>query len=376
MLTYLQSQALPSTLSPAPQSKPTNEPAPNQKLIEDLNKTKEHLVNDEIKQRKIMSALFSISKRMKRIVTEKSEMVQERLAVEAITKELATAILTLELSLQTQRTHLHTRLSTIYKFGTQGAIRFLFSSQSSADLERNLKVLGAVAKQDLELTKAYANTLKELEQKRIKFQVRLAYLKSLEEKIKSKEQKLASENTSKARILDGIKNSKKFALDKLSKLRQKTQTLVANDDSGVLDLLFRPAFFERKGTLPTPVSGKLLQGFGILRDPEYNVVLSHKGIFLGTPEGSEVRAVFPGKVSYIGEIQGLGKTLILDHGDHYYSVYSCAKSFGVKVGDEIKENFVIAKSGLNPENSIEGLYFEIRHFSEPYDPKVWVKGPL
>ncbi len=75
-------------------------------------------------------------------------------------------------------------------------------------------------------------------------------------------------------------------------------------------------------------------------------------------------------------MNGFGRTLIIDHGDHYYSVYSNIEGIDVGLGDEVEQNQVVAKSGLDPARSIEGIYFEIRHFSEPADPSLWMKGSL
>jgi septal ring factor EnvC (AmiA/AmiB activator) len=75
-------------------------------------------------------------------------------------------------------------------------------------------------------------------------------------------------------------------------------------------------------------------------------------------------------------VDGFGQTLIVDHGDHYYTVYSHNETISVNVGDEVGQNQVVATVGSNPELSRDGIYFEVRHFSEPYDPQSWMKGSL
>jgi septal ring factor EnvC (AmiA/AmiB activator) len=222
--------------------------------------------------------------------------------------------------------------------------------------------------------------VKELEKKKTKLQQRLAHLKKIESNIRQQEERLSQENSYKNRILDGIRKSKKFAMNKLTGLREKGSKLAGSlpddDDSGVLDLLFRPSFFEQKGQLPQPVAGAIIQGFGLMRDEENNVTLSHKGVFYSVPEGTAVKAVFSGTVAFVGSLPGFGQTLILDHGDHYYTVYSHNKNISVTVGDEVEQNQAVATTGYNPELSRNGVYFEVRHFSEPYDPSSWMKGSL
>ena len=337
-----------------------------EKLVKDFEETKKNLVEEELKQRTVMSSLFEINRKMKKIVTERGTLEQERLSLESTTKDLATRLLELEGKLKIQKALMRERLSAIYKLGGQGIARILFSSTSSSQLERNLKILGIVAKKDLELIKDYSKTTIELENKRKKFTKRLANLRKVEEDIKSKEQKLSVQNQNKSKILNEIRKSKKFNLTKLSGLRSKTLKLASNDDSGMLDLLFRPIFFEQKGKLPPPVKGKVAKGFGLIHDREFNLSLSHKGIQYEHEIGSPIHAIFDGTVVYVGYVTGFGNTLILDHGDHYYSVYSKGNNFALSVGDTIKQNQIIGTS--------DSLYFEIRHFSEPYNPQLWMKG--
>ncbi|GIL18833.1 MAG: peptidase M23 [Oligoflexia bacterium] len=345
-----------------------------ERLAEDYEKTKKNLIQDEVKQRQILSSLFEINKKMKKIVTEQGDLVQERLLVESTTKELAARILELEEKLKSQKSLMRERLSAIYKLGGQGVARMLFASTNSAQLERNLKILGIIAKRDLEIIKGYSIIVNELGSKRIKFTQRLAHLKKLESNIKKTEALLISENALKNKFLDKIRKSKQFALIKLNGLREKSAQLNTNDDSGVLDLLFRPSFFEQKGHLEAPVVGRITQGFGIIRDQEHNVSWSHKGIFISTDFSTNVHSVFDGKIAFIGHIPGHGQTVIVDHGDHYYTVYGHTENVSVKLGDEIKKNQIIAKSGATSEEHGSGIYFEVRHFSEPADPKQWIKG--
>jgi septal ring factor EnvC (AmiA/AmiB activator) len=343
-------------------------------LMNEFQKTKSSMSDDDVKQRKILGALFDINHKMKKMVTERSELDQEKMVVEGSVKELAVKIKDLEAKTKIQRSLLRTRLAAIYKLGGQGVARMLFSSTSSAELERNLKILGIVAQRDVSLIKDYSQSRKELEARKQKLTLRWAYLKKVQSKIRAKEQKLADENAVKNKILQNIRTSRNFAMIKLRQLRKKSRQIASEEESGVLDLLFQPSFFEQKGQLPMPVQGKLAQGYGLIKDEVHRVVLSHKGHFYLAPLGSPVKAIFQGKVAFAGTVPGFGQTLILDHGDHYYSVYSHNKTLQVHEGDEVKQSQTLALSGSAGTQMGDGLYFEIRHFSEPSDPNAWMKG--
>ena len=123
--------------------------------------------------------------------------------------------------------------------------------------------------------------------------------------------------------------------------------------------------------MPWPLQNdnfKIEQKFGVVHNEQFNLTLPHKGVKLSTLHAEPVHSVFDGSVAFAGALDGYGPTVILDHGDHYYTVYAGNAQLQVKKGDEVKQNQVIAETGS------DGLYFEVRHFSEPHDPKAWLKG--
>lgn len=345
-----------------------------EKLVDEFERTKIRLMNDEVKQREIMGTLYDINRKMKKIVSEKAVLEQDKMVVEGNVKETAQKIMALDAQMKAQKALLRERLSAIYKLGGQGVARLLFSSGSSAELERNLKILGIVAKQDLDLIKNYTKTAKDLESRKKKLSLRWAKLQEVEKKIQSKEKTLAQENKSKTNILDEVRKSQKTKLTKLSEIRKKSREIASQDESGLLDLLFQPSFAEQKGRLPMPIEGKLAQGYGLIRDESHNVFIAHKGHFYQADVGTQVQSIYDGRVAFSGSVPGYGNTLIIDHGDHYYSVYSFAQDIKVKEGDEVKQSQVLARSGSTKTDNGDGIYFEIRHFSEPADPRKWMKG--
>ncbi len=286
-------------------------------LVQEFQKTKNKYEKSEVQQRKLLGSLFGINKRIKKVVQEKSALDSEKLVVDASVKELASKVLELELRSKEQKSRLRERLSVIYKLGGSGMARILFSSSSSAELERNLKILGAVAKSDIQLIKDYTKSQKELNQRRLRFARRWEKLKKIEAKIAKKEEKLLAQNNEKMQILDEVKRTQKAALNKLSQIRKKSRSLASLDEEGVLDLLFQTSFAEKKGQLSKPVLGTLRQGYGIIRDESSDLIFTHRGHLYETLAQSSVRAVFDGKVAFVGPVAGYGTTLILDHGDHY-----------------------------------------------------------
>lgn len=346
-----------------------------------IEQNKKKIQAAELRQRKVLSGLFDINRRIKRTVTERGAYSQQRAVIEENINSVTKKVAELDGKTKSQRALLGERLRAIYKLGSPSVARYIFAAESSYVLDRNLKILGIVAERDFDLIKNYTYDLKELQSRKRALATRLESLKIIERKISGQEKKLNAEQLLKAKLLDGIRKSKMFAENQMMALKEKSMKAPI-EDAGVFDLLFKPAFSDHKGNLPLPIEGMVIRKFGLFKSKEHSYTISNKGVIISSGEGQPIKSVFEGKVSFVGDVPGLGKTLILDHGDHYYTVYGNTDSIKVNQGDEVKQSQIIAATGHRrlvdgddaPQEHVSGLYFEIRHFSEPYDPQLWMKG--
>ncbi len=168
----------------------------------------------------------------------------------------------------------------------------------------------------------------------------------------------------KSRLVADLRKAKDTKLTKLKTLRTETE-------AAVLDY----AFFERKGSLKPPIDARLSREYGTFVDSHFRFRLMHKGNFYSVSPPQSVSAAFSGKVVLASQIPGYGKTVIIDHGDNYYTVYAFASQLKTREGATVKEGDVIAVSGHDSPLFGPGLYFEIRHFTDAVDPRPWIKEP-
>ena len=123
---------------------------------------------------------------------------------------------------------------------------------------------------------------------------------------------------------------------------------------------------EFRGVLDWPVQGRVVQAFGTRRDPRYKTQIPHNGIDVATRQGSEVRAVFPGKVLFAAPFQGYGLTAVVHHSGRVFTLYAGLSDLQVAPED------VLSLGG--PIGVAEsGLYFEIREENRPVDPAGWLR---
>jgi septal ring factor EnvC (AmiA/AmiB activator) len=131
------------------------------------------------------------------------------------------------------------------------------------------------------------------------------------------------------------------------------------------------AFKSRKGKLPWPVAGKMVQRFG--ESMKGGVTL--EGIVIESREGANVRAVHGGVVIFADWLRGYGLMLIVDHGDGYMTLYGYNQSLLRKVGDSVEAGEVISLAGVSGGRRNAAVYFAIRKGSSPVNPLSWCTRP-
>lgn len=132
-------------------------------------------------------------------------------------------------------------------------------------------------------------------------------------------------------------------------------------------------FARLRGHLIPPVKGGTVTGrFGARRDDGLSI---WKGLFIRAAEGADVRAVAAGVVVFAGWLRGYGNLLIIDHGDDFLSVYGNNQTLRAEVGQKVAAGKTVATVGASEGQEESGLYFELRHRGQAFDPGKWFGPP-
>jgi murein hydrolase activator len=130
---------------------------------------------------------------------------------------------------------------------------------------------------------------------------------------------------------------------------------------------------DMKGLLIFPVDGKIVSVFGGYRDPQSKTPAFRNGIEIAAERGEPVRAVHAGRVAFAGWFRGYGNVLIIDHGDHFHSVYAHLEETFKSVENIVEAGEVVATAGDSGPMGGAGLYFELRHRDRAVDPQEWLR---
>ncbi|MDP9036216.1 MAG: peptidoglycan DD-metalloendopeptidase family protein [Myxococcota bacterium] len=94
------------------------------------------------------------------------------------------------------------------------------------------------------------------------------------------------------------------------------------------------------------------------------------GLEIRAAVGTPVRAVFAGRIAFADRYGPYGRIVIVDHGDHYYTVSGDLDTIDVKIGQEVEAGDRIGTVGDDGQGAM--LYFEVRHGSRTISPTPWL----
>jgi len=118
-----------------------------------------------------------------------------------------------------------------------------------------------------------------------------------------------------------------------------------------------------------PIAGGWLSSsFGYRIDPFNGKKTFHSGIDFAAKEGTEVIAVADGIVSFIGERNGYGELIELDHGNGYVTRYAHNEKITVNTGDRVKKGEPIALVGSTGRSTGPHVHFEVLREGIKIDP--------
>ena len=279
-------------------------------------------------------------------------------------------------------TYVAGRLAALYKLSWLGKFNVLASAESMFDFFANKRTLEHILAHD-------ETVLADLAKDKADMQVLLAQLAARRNEKQAASKDLAQrietmkiEQVKRESLLKEVRSKKSLqmaAIDALkASLRDLDQTVAAFQSEpqptpSVIPTVKEKPFAELKGLLMMPVKGKIVSFFGHYKDSRFNVTNFQSGINIKADRGEPIRAVYSGKTLFSDWFKGFGNMIIIDHGDHYYTVYAHLEEQFKAKGDPVEAGEVIATVGDTGSLTGAGLHFEIRHHGKPMNPLGWIK---
>ncbi len=208
--------------------------------------------------------------------------------------------------------------------------------------------------EDVDRNKGLKNQELQSLDKKKKYQERLlSQLKQEQVSIKQEIQKQTNQiNALEALRKNIIEAKKKYDSEQLAKLKT-----------------IKTDIRKYKGELIWPVQGRISKGFGPQWNPKLNTTLDNPGIDITAKSTTPVKSVFDGLVTTITFISGYGTTVIIDHDNGYFTVFTHLENLLISENMLVKEGQEI---GFVSNNNI--IHFEIWGNNQKLNPTKWIKN--
>ncbi len=118
----------------------------------------------------------------------------------------------------------------------------------------------------------------------------------------------------------------------------------------------------RKAFLRTPVDfARISSHFNLRRKhPVLNRIRAHKGTDYAAPTGTPIKAAGDGRVTWAGTKGGYGRTVIIQHGQSYKTLYAHMRRYGkgIRNGKRVKQGQIIGYVGSSGLATGPHLHYE------------------
>lgn len=114
-----------------------------------------------------------------------------------------------------------------------------------------------------------------------------------------------------------------------------------------------------------PARGKIVRKFS-------STFPKNNGVDIQFEKSTEIRAAADGKVVHSGELPNYGKTVIINHDDNFFTVYTNLGTIIAKEGAAIRQNDVLGTAEASEKNPQPLFHFEIRKSSKSVNPSEFL----
>jgi murein hydrolase activator len=305
-----------------------------------------------------------------RVHDAQAAMASGRAAIQASSERLTA----LEQQRASQLPDLRAQLVDIYKRGRAGYAKLLFGSTGVREFGRATRAVAALMNINQQRVADHQRTLDALKQERTMLEEELRALQAREAEAvqaQTAANRAVASRTALIAQIDARRDLNAQLAGELQVAHERLQQqLAGSDTSGAVEPVAIP-LAPFRGALEWPVAGRVTGVFG-QRGGRVGDAAVRNGIEISAPEGTAVRALHPGTVSYADAFTGFGNLVVIDHGANAYSLYGYLSSITAAQGAAVDTSTEIGQVGLAPAGPA-ALYLEIRIDGHSVDPVQWLK---
>ncbi len=278
--------------------------------------------------------------------------------------------------LQHQRAELAGQVRTVYMIGRQDYLKILLNQEKPDVVGRVISYYDYFNRAYSRQIAATRDTLERLQTLETNIRQEQQEITALQQQLGDQKIRLESSLDERQGILRDLSKeweNQQIQITMLEEDKSHLQSLLRTVDEAFAQVASPPLLSEpfpkRRGKLGYPVTGAILNSYGASRGLGS---LRWQGVLIGAKPGDPVQAIADGRVVFADWLRNYGQLLIVEHDQHYMTLYGQNRRLHKKTGDWVRMGEVIASVGDSGGQPQAALYFEIRHNGDPLNPMEWL----
>ena len=358
-------------------------------IRKEINRLNSRINKTQKDEKATIRQIQNLDKQIAMITQLKRELQKERRLKENQISLLSETIETTNEKIRVMKDRAADRAVRAYKLGHSRDIDLLLTSGDIHQAIRRSTYLSAINRAEIETLKELQSMIRSNRSDQNNLARRLGEVKRNIREEEQASRQISSQQKKKASKLKTLKRDRKNMQQQVKtkqagadKIQGRIEDLEKQKQSRLRELARRRGmtmeqakgeFAKYKGKLSWPVQGKLVGRFGPQKNEKLGTITHNPGIDIAAPKGRGVRAVLDGIVVAITWIPGYGNTMIVDHGDSYYTVYAHVDNIQVSIDGYVLRDQMIAE--VSDTGSLDGsrLHFEVWRGKDKVDPQKWLK---
>ena len=343
--------------------------------------TKKEIVSITQKETRVILELETLSRALNDARKQKSIIQKDIRSLDQKISENQFRSKQLSEQISKNEAYAHLRIVALYKLHQRGKLNILASAADTLyDFFQRKQALETILQQDNQILDSLMKNQTELDKIRQELLEQKAEKDALGKKLNVQIVNISRQQKNRSAMLRRIRNQKTLTLAAIESQKNSAKELntaisgFKKENPGNRPYAGSAAqtFSDLKGLLIMPVKGKIVAFFGPYTNARFKIVNFRSGINIRAERGEPIHAVYKGKTLYADWFKGYGNMIIIDHGDHYYTLYAHAEELFKQKGDFVEAGEVIATIGDTGSMDDPGLHFEVRHHGQPIDPVPWI----
>ncbi len=346
-----------------------------QGVIQQIQSEEQRVRQSESQEKNAVVELERMDRRLADARRRRQELVRDVAVAEGEVTRLSREIAGRQDGLNRERDRLLVHLRLMYGLRGRGLLKLMLAQDDVDRMRQVLHYFGYLLHERQEQFARFAQGMSGLQRAIRERQGMLDRARGLIATLQSEDSEIERRRKERSTLIATLRTERDASRRRVADLQKSRDTLSlfvsrmeqtldkyrSTAARGTDDEMAGSEIDQRRGALLRPVAGD-----GVEQAP---------GMFFRAAESTVVRAVFRGQVVYADWFLGYGLLVILDHGDHVYSLYGHNSRVRVASGEWVEAGEPI--SDVGDTGSMEGetgLYFEIRRNGRAESPRQWLKA--